>query len=466
MAKRKKDKDLIILKQKKKIEDQQVQLQTLQEEIAYLQLQLKELQSKIFKKNRSKKKKDAPPPEDSEKKKKHGAPWGHLPWLRKKPKKIDQVIEVHLDQCPECGSKDLVDTGEVQEHIQEDIVIPQVKTTCYQKHQYRCQGCKQCVEGQGAQELPGSYIGPVAKTASCYLKYHTKVSDRDIQKIFQNFFGLTIVPSSIPGFRNQLRKKFEPVYEAMIEKMRKSSFLYVDETGWRLNGKNQWLWSFSNKELSVSNIQAGRGQKNLQHVLGDAFNGLLISDFLSAYNKIKVPARQRCLVHLLRDLKRVRECLPEDVVLQKFCKRLQTIIQKAMKAHQQYRARKITKRALGAKRRGLEESLKDLQLADPTHRIVKRFMKRLNRHKHELLTFLDHPKIEGHNNLAERQIRPHVILRKITFQNRSQKGIMNHNVLSSIIQTAKLNGLNPFKVLQDLLFNFDQPNALASVIPP
>ncbi len=444
------------------------ELELVKGENAYLQLQLKELQNKIFKKNKTKKDKDPQEqgPDDPKKPKKRGAPWGHIGWFRKKPKRIDEVQEVCLDKCPECGSGDIEDTGEIEEHIQEDIVIPEVKAVSYRRHRYKCRGCGEYIEGCGKEELPGSYIGPVAKTVAVYLKYHTKVSDRDIQKIFQNLFGLTVDPSSIPGFRNQLRKRFEPLYEALLEKIKKSPFLHVDETGWRLDGKNQWLWSFSGKGVSVSRIQRGRGQRDLEAVLGDRYKGILISDFLSAYNKIKARAKQRCLGHLLKDLKKVREYLPDDEILQRFCKRLRDIIDQARELQKSYRAGKIRKKDLDKKRQGLEECLKDLKFADPTHKIVKTFIKRLERHKNELLTFLRYPSIDCHNNFAERQIRPHVLLRKIVFQNRSYKGILNHNVLTSIIQTAKLNDLNPLKVLQDLIHTFDKPNALALVIPP
>ncbi|MFQ5561277.1 MAG: IS66 family transposase [Nitrospinota bacterium] len=454
------------LEQKNDLLEETVKL--LKEENAYLQFQIKEFQNKVYKKNKTKKDKDQhdKSADKSKKSKKRGAPWGHIGWFRKKPKKIDEVKDVTLDKCPECGSTDIEDTGEIEEHIQEDIVIPEVKAVSYQRHFYKCLGCGGYVEGCGEGELPGSYIGPVTKTVAVYLKYHTKVSDRDIQKIFQNLFGLTVDPSSIPGFRNQLRKKFAPLYKALLEKIKKSPFLHVDETGWRLEGKNHWLWSFSGKGVSLSRIQEGRGQKDLENVLGKRYKGILISDFLSAYNKIKTKAKQRCLGHLSKDLKKVREYLPDDEVIQRFCKRLKDIIDQARQFQKTYRAGKIRKSELDEKRKMLEEFLKDLKLADPTHKIIQTFIKRLERHKSELLTFLRYPSIDCNNNFAERQIRFHVLLRKIIFQNRSYKGILNHNVLTSIIQTAKLNGLNPLKVLQDLICNFDKPNALDLVIPP
>lgn len=438
----------------------------LEEDNAYLKFQIKELQDKIYKKKRNK---DDPPSGEGKppkKKKKRGAPFGHIGWFRKKPKKIDRVEEVKLDKCPECGSDNLKEYEETEDHIQEDIILPRVETTCYRKHQYYCKGCKQAVEGRGKQELPHSYIGPVAKSLAIYLKFDVKVSDRDIKKVFKNLFHLNVTPSAIPGFRNQLRRYCQSSYEEILKRIRESDLAYVDETGWRSDGVPLWLWNYSNKKVSLSNICEGRGQKDLEQVLGEKFGGILISDFLSAYNKIKAKAKQRCLVHLLRELKRVQECLCDDKTVQRFCNRLKKIIKQAIELAKQRSAKKISLKIFKKKRKRLEDSLEDLNFIDPQHRILQRFVKRLNRHRQEILTFLYHPEVSHHNNYAEQQIRPNVILRKIIFGNRSQKGIENHNVLMSIIQTAKLNKLDPFKVLQSLLFNFDKPKAFTSLIPP
>ena len=451
---------------KKIVQELQMKMKLLEEENAYLKFQVKELQDKIYKKKRNKG--DPPSGKDKPagKKKKRGAPFGHIGWFRKKPKKIDKIEEVTLEQCPECGSDNLKEYEDTEDHIQEDIILPRVEVTCYCKHQYYCRHCQQAVEGRGQTELPHSYIGPVAKSFAVYLKYDVKVSDRDIKKLFKNLFHLSVTPSAIPGFRNQLRRYCQSTYDELLKRIKQSDFAHVDETGWRLDGIPWWLWNYSNKKISVSNICAGRGQKDLESILGKEYDGILISDFLSAYNKIKTKAKQRCLVHLLRDLKRVQECLWDDKAVQRFCNRLKKIIEQAVELGKRRSSKKISLKDFKKTRKQLENSIEDLKFTDPQHRILQRFVKRLNRHKNELLTFLYYPKIDSHNNHAEQQIRPNVILRKIVFGNRSPKGIENHNVLMSIIQTAKLQKLDPFKVLQYLLFNFDKPNAIASLIPP
>lgn len=449
--------------------DLKERIQRLEEENAYLKYTLEEFREKTFGGKRKKKKdKDDDHPSGQEAPpKKLGAPKGHIGWFRKKPDHVDHIEEVKLKKCPKCGSRDLKDTGKVQDHVQEDIIlVTQTLATRFMKRQYDCGECGSQVEGRGKEELPNSYIGPRAKSLAVFLKYHIKVSDRDIQKLFKSLLGLTIVPSSIPGFRNQLTRYCKPLYEELLKRMKRSKVLHVDETGWKMSGQSRWLWKFANQNVSINQILKGRGQKDLEEVLGKRFDGVLIADFLSAYNKIEARAKQRCLVHLLRELKKIRERIPEDEQAIRFADKLEDIIRHAVTLASRYRSHEISRRELKKGRKKLERALEDLKLANPTHRVLRRLVKRLERHKHELLTFLDYPGIDYHNNHAERQIRPNVILRKIVFGNRSEKGILNHNVLMSIIQTAHLKKLDPLKVVRDFLFSYNKPTAVALAIPP
>lgn len=436
---------------------------TLKEENAYLKFELQQLKDKIYKKKGGP---GNPAPADERQPKKRGALFGHLGWFRKKPKHIDEIVKVELQVCPICGSSGLTECAKPKTHIQQDIVFPETKVTCYEKHIYYCKSCKKAVYGKGKDELPGSYVGPTAKTIAAWLKYHVKVSDRDIKNIFSSMFGLKITSSSILGFRNQLTQRLNYAYEGLIKGLKQSEAVHADETGWRLNGENHWLWNFSNHKISVSHIDKSRGQNVPEKILGEKYSGILVSDFLSAYNKIKTKAKQRCLIHLLRDLKKVKECLWDDQQVQRFCDRLKYLIEYAVKLSDKYNQRLISKKYFERKRDYLAKAMQDLNFQDPQHRILQRFVKRLTRHKEEIFTFLYYPGIAYHNNQAERQIRPNVLLRKITFGNRSERGIKNHNVLMSIIQTAKLNRLNPLDILTKLLLADDKTKAFTGLAPP
>lgn len=435
----------------------------LKQDNAYLRFELEELRAKRYKSGRKK-----PPPDNLEQQpapKKKGGLFGHIGWFRKKPEMIDRVEEVRISCCPECGSKDIRECKKVDEHIQEDIILPKVEAVLYRRHHYYCKGCKKVVSARGKDELENSYIGPKAKAFAAFLRYGIKISERDVRLLFERAFNLKIVASSIAGFRYQLKRAGSPLYRLLIESLRKGSFIHADETGWKMDGKNRWLWKFSNKKVSVSHIDESRGQKVPEKIIGDTYAGTIISDFLSAYNKILAGNKQRCLVHILRDLKKVERYWQDDEEVLRYVVRLKKIFEGARQLHSEYKNRPWDN-AYYARRDALKDTLKDFSFPNPNKRILQRFAKRLQRHKDEMLTFLYEKDIDSHNNHAEQQIRPDVIFRKITFGNRSDNGAQYHSVIMSILQTAKLNGIDPISTFKDILLKAKQYPLLTALSPP
>ena len=437
----------------------------LKEENAYLKFKLEEFNAKRYKSDKT------PPPdqpaENPSVPKKPGGKFGHPGWFRKKPAKIDRVEDVCLERCPDCGSSDITAcrNKKIDEHIQEDIILPKVEAVLYRHYEYYCKGCRKVIVGKGIGEMPNSYIGPKAKALAAFLRYGIKISERDVKNLFEKAFNLNIVHSSIAGFRDQLRRAGSPLYKALKESLRQGSFVHADETGWKVNGKNQWNWKFSNKKVCVTHIDRSRGQKVIEEFFGDQFLGVIISDFLSAYNKVKAKAKQRCLVHLLRDLKKVLRYWHDDQEVLLYVARLKKIIEDAIELHKAYKD-KPWDQAYRDKRGFIQECLKDFAFPNPNKRIIKRFANRLQRHKGELLTFLYEADIDYHNNHAEQQIRPDVIFRKITNGNRSPKGVECHNVVVSILQTAKLNRIDPIGTFENILLHAKQYPLLNALSPP
>lgn len=99
--------------------------------------------------------------------------------------------------------------------------------------------------------------------------------------------------------------------------------------------------------------------------------------------------------------------------------------------------------AVGHLRRILSKELKPIKADKFRRKLLDRF--------NELVTCLDYKGIASHNNLVERCLRPNVIMRKMTFGNRSGKGERNHEVIMSLIQTARLQKINPLLFLHALL---------------
>ena len=93
-----------------------------------------------------------------------------------------------------------------------------------------------------------------------------------------------------------------------LERVRASAVVHADETGWRQDGVNGYVWTFSTPTERYF-VRGGRNKEVVDEVLGDCFSGVLVSDFYAAYNHYP-GLKQRCWAHLLRDVRRPSGIVP------------------------------------------------------------------------------------------------------------------------------------------------------------
>jgi len=381
---------------------------------------------------------------------KRGSPIDNPRTSRKRPQDIDEFVVVPLQKCPLCGNSKLSLCKHRDEHIQEDIVIQKAITRCFVHLNYWCPHCKKVVSGVGENEIPKAPIGPVAKAIASFLRHEIKISYDDIQRILHGLFGLPISPGAIVGFDNKIYQKGLPLYEALKKMLPYTHSIHVDETGWKRDGIPQWLWTFTNQQLAFYHIDPHRSGDVVKEHLGSDYKGILSSDFYSAYNRaIKAFAKQKCNAHLLGDVKELQKKFPDDAEVSSFCRTLKDIIQDAILLHSQHD--KLTAEEWKSCKKDIFRRFKKLYKVPVSNSDAETLRKRLLKHKDEILTFLKHPEIEPTNNRAETALRCLVLLRKIIFGNRSEQGTKNISLNTTIIKTAKLNGLDPIEVLKTLL---------------
>ena len=176
----------------------------------------------------------------------------------------------------------------------------------------------------------------------------------------------------------------------------------------------------------------------------EAFDGVLVSDFWGAYN-ILVCVKQKCLVHLLRDLKRVEQYKSTDTDWACFSKKLKRLIRDGIRLRERYEA--IEPEVYHRRYARLEQRLREMIEREWENKEAKRLVKRIRCHEHELFTFVLETDVPFDNNHAERMIRIATIMRKNSYNNRSDKGALTQGVLMSIFSTLKQRGLNPIDTL-------------------
>lgn len=402
--------------------------------------------------------------DDEEPKRKRGAPKGHRGATRKKPEHVDHVVDVYPTRCPICGNANLTPAREVAEHIQEDIVIPLAAVTRFRHHHAYCPACKKVISGFSEEEQKWAYIGPAAKATAGFLRYGAKLSYGTVRKIMKGLFGLDVTESALVGFDNALCDKGLPLYDALKDKLRFSEISYTDETGWRKGAQRMWLWCFTNPEIAVYHIDESRGSKVPKAFLGDEYPGIIVSDFFSAYGPLKAGGKAKCAAHLMRTARDLMRDLPQDAPVQAFCGKLIEIMKCGIEAHKEFLANRIGREELGGRKKQISKKIGELAQAEQQNKETENLRRRIAKHHDEILTFLHNPKVEPTNNRAERQLRPNVIMRKLTFGNRSDRGIKNHALIMSLVETAKLNGRDPRNLLLSLENHGASPESLAMML--
>jgi transposase len=248
-----------------------------------------------------------------------------------------------------------------------------------------------------------------------------------------------------------------PIHEDLLDKIKVSDVVHTDETSWRSDGVGHYAWFAGNEKLAFFHIDRHRSAEVAKGIFGEHFEGILVRDRYAAYNGIG-SQWQSCLAHIItkaKEIKREHGLLPEaekNASADRFCDRAIAFFKEACDTGRKLNAGGIP-----------WQSAQDIE---------KRFVKRLSYickqslvfkpaetlraylagpEQQYLFTFLRNPGVAATNNLAEQAIRHLVIFRKICFGTRSDSGLKAHSVLTSLVQTARRQGVPPRQFLQTLL---------------
>jgi transposase len=389
--------------------------------------------------------------------KKPGRKKGHAAALRPMPDHIDAHQPVPLptddcgrEACPWCKSC-LLDV-EDREHITEDIVPAKVVVTCYHTRSGFCPSCRKQVESRAYQQppaanLPHGQIGINALSTAMVLRVAHRLPFRQIQRIFLDLPNFSISPAAVADQVQRVARWLEGDYEQMILKLRCAKVVHADETGWRTDGKNGWLWTVANSTHTLYHVDDSRGGKVIVELLGKAFGGTLVSDFYSAYSKIDCK-KQKCLCHLLRELVESAE-ESEAFKTGPFFTQSKRLIKQMLQLKSRWD--QLNDDAYTSRACKLEDKLDRLLQVSYDESNTKRIAKRMRKHRKELTAFLWDKDLPGTNNAAERALRPAVVARKISGGSRSDNGAEAWAKLASLLRSAGQQGQRLLETVQAML---------------
>lgn len=385
---------------------------------------------------------------------------GHEAALRPMPRTIDHHQDVPLTNddagrsvCPRCSCR----LTELRRHkrVVEDLIRSTVRTTAYHTRSGHCPHCGTRVESRAPEQppaanVPHGQLGLHALVTAAVLRVRHRLPFRQIAQLLADLPGLRVSAAAIVKQVKRLARWLDGQYRDLVRRMRASPHVHADETGWRVDGRNGWLWAFTDPTFTLYHVDESRGGKVPLKLLGKAFGGTIVADFYGAYDRLAAP-KQRCLTHLLREVKDLgeRDTAFADCPL---ARKLSRWCKEALRLKKRWDELPDASYEMKASR--LEDRLDALARAEPEHPDARRLCKRLARHRAELTRFLWERALDGTNNAAERALRPAVVMRKITGGSRSKHGADAWARLASLMRTADQRGLGVYDATTKLVMDY------------
>lgn len=361
---------------------------------------------------------------------------GHPGAFRQRPDPIDEEIEVELCCCPHCGGTQFHHQSEVEQFIEE---IPPIgpRVMRLRTYQATCARCGQQVSSTHPLQMSlatgaaGVHLGPRALAIAADLNKAKGLSMRKTCAVLGDCFGLRLTPGGLSQALARMANRVEPEYEKLATQVRDSQLVHSDETSWWVGGSGWWLWVFANKETTYYLVGQSRGRDVILEVLGADYQGVLVSDCLCIYDDVS-PLQQKCYSHHHKAIAQAKSIHPQDG--EGYLNQLAALLRAATALKEQ--KAEIAPESFHSLRAALQRNAQKLLEAPRSQPQEESVRMRLFKQRDHLFTFLDHDEVDATNNLAERQLRPAVIARKISCGNKTANGARTWQILASLAATC------------------------------
>jgi transposase len=428
---------------------------------------------------------------------------------REVPDHVDEEIRVPLpDACPACGGE--LEFEREADQYQEDLLVPvRPHVRRFRVATGRCRCCRRRTQGRHSLQTSdalgaaGAQVGPNALALAAQLNKELGLSASKVARVLAQLCGIAITAGGLYQALARVARAATATYGALVLAVRHSPAVAADETGWRVDGRRQWLWVFVGERVTVYLVAAGRGYGQATVVLGEDYDGVLERDGWAPYRRFVHARHQTCLAHLLRrcgemiadshggqariphavrklllDMLALRDQHAEtlrrrddDEVIDGHAVEIDPPQLPAPESPSQgllARVAGLARRALPAGDRAptteeipaieplvagraeLQARLEKLLAVSPTHAPNRKLLAHLANERQHLLTFLQTQGVQATNWRAEQAIRPAVVNRKNWGGNRTWRGADTQQVLMSVIRTARQQGTDPVALLSDL----------------
>jgi transposase len=328
------------------------------------------------------------------------------------------------DLCPACGTP-LFPHKERQRTVI-DNAPQEPKKILYLLHDKKCPNCKRTFTA-GAPVLPRSLYGNHLTAQVAVMHYVNGIPMGRICEMTRINLG------SLVDIFHRLGRYLAPCMEALTRIYRQEPAKHADETGWRNDGQSGYAWLFCTAYLSIFLFKNTRSSSVPKGIFGsEQLPGSLVVDRYNAYNKLLVML-QYCYAHLLRDLEKIAKDFLDEEEVQSFAGTLIPLLAQAMHLG----SRDIPDEEYYRQATGLKKEIMKVCRSPARHLAIRAYQDIFTTHEDRLFRWTEDRRVPAHNNRAERELRPTVIARKVSFGSSSDAGAETRSTLMSVLHTLK-----------------------------
>ena len=364
-------------------------------------------------------------------KKRGGAKVGHLGHGRKKITS-DDADEVCCHEapvgncCPECGGKELVDVAPKERRVVDSAPV-KASEILHRLGGKLCLKCRKVFRAKAPGVLPKSLYGNqlVSNVALMNLVHGTPLGR--LEEV------LGIPYSAMVGIEHRLARLFAGIPPRLIEQYRQTAVKHADETGWRTDGANGYAWLFATDQLSIFEFRDTRSGSVPAAILGsEKLPGVLVVDRYKGYNRMPCKL-QYCYAHLLRNLKDLRKEFPGSTEVDAFVETAAPLLAAAISL----RGQSISDSEYYSQASRIASQIRKIMNADAQHLAIRAFQTIFRDNNLRLYHWVEDRRVRADNNLAERDLRPTVIARKVSFGSQSEAGAKTRGVLMTVLVSLR-----------------------------
>jgi transposase len=373
-----------------------------------------------------------------------GAKPGHKGAGRKgfEASEADQVVEIAPEdggRCPDCG-RPLKEKGSQNRFVLESAPV-KARRILYRIPKRYCPECKKVFLPGVPGLLPRSLYGNQLISTVAVMHYlHGIPMGRLCEQV-------QVAPGSLVEIFHRLGRLFAKVPSELTGQYRLSAVKHADETGWRTDGKNGYVWLFATESLSIFTFRKSRCAEVANSVFGSKpLPGVLVVDRYAGYNKVPC-AIQYCYAHLLREVQDLEREFADSTEVKEFVSTLAPLLSLAMGLRNQA----ISLKRFRSQAAKLKAQILHRVNQPAKHLGIRRIQDIFREKADRMYHWAANRDVPAENNLAERDLRPTVIARKTSFGSQSDAGAHTRGVLMSVLYSVKKRGVDVTSTLKAVL---------------